>query len=59
MKRIYIELILAAIIFFWVLCNGVIFQCSYKATFFPIIVIFYIQLFGTILMAAGTLEEDE
>lgn len=59
MKRIYIELIMGAIILFWVLCNGVIFQCGYEATFYPIIVIFFVQLFGTVLMAAGTLEEDE
>lgn len=60
MKRIYLELIMAAIIFFWVLCNGVIFRCGYEATFYPIIVIFFVQLFGTVLMAAAvTQEEDE
>ena len=51
MKRIYIELILATIIHFWVLCNCVIFQYGYEATFYPIVVIFYIQLFGTALAA--------
>ena len=59
MKRIYLELIMATIIFFWVLCNGVIFRCGYEATFYPIIVIFFVQLFGTVLMAVGTVEEDE
>lgn len=58
MKRIYFELIMAAIIFFWVLCNGVIFRCGYEATFYPIIVIFFVQLFGTVLMAAAP-EENE
>ena len=59
MKRIYIELILAIIMFFWILCNRMIYQCSYQTISFPIIIAFCIQLFGLLIKAAASLEENE
>lgn len=57
MKRIYIELILAIMVFGWTISNMLfIMKGDIVCTFLPIIVSFAIQFLGTIIMAAEEVE---